>query len=113
MEKCPMVSRQAAKPSRLTLALVIGATISIGAATAVRVAVPVITTVDNEVTGYGTFQSHNQKVVETAGGIFMTYAKTPFDNAQWRLVRSVDNGRSFDTILEGVNSTHPPAIEAA
>ena len=28
-----------------------------------------ITTVDKEVTGFGTFQSHNQKVVSTAHGI--------------------------------------------
>jgi hypothetical protein len=31
-----------------------------------------ITTVDREVTGFGTFQSHNQKVVSTPHGIFMT-----------------------------------------
>jgi hypothetical protein len=43
----------------------------------------------------------------------MTYAKTPFDDAQWRLMRSCDRGRSFSTIWEGVNTTHPPAIEAA
>ena len=72
---------------------------------------PSITTVDAEVTGYGTFQSHNQKVVSTAYAIFMTYAKTPFDGALWRLARSVDSSRSFQMIWEAVNSTHPPAIQ--
>jgi hypothetical protein len=28
------------------------------------------------------------EVVETADGILMTYAKTPFDDAQWRLLRA-------------------------
>lgn len=77
-----------------------------------RLPVPAITTVDAEVTGYGTFQSHNQKVVSTAYGIFMTYAKTPFEGAEWRLVRSVDDGRSFEMVWDAVNTTHPPAIEA-
>lgn len=93
-------------------ALLIVILTSIAAATLTRVTTPIITTVDDEVTGFGTFQSHNQKAVETADGIFMTYAKTPFDGAEWRLLRSVDRGRTFDSIWESVNSTHPPAIEA-
>ena len=72
-----------------------------------------ITTVDADVTGFGTFQSHNQKVVSTPYGIFMTYAKTPFARADWRLVRSVDGGRTFETMWEAVHQTHPPALEAA
>ena len=98
--------------SRRLAATTIGA-VSIAAAVAARISSPVITTVDPEVTGYGTFQSHNQKVVSTADGIFMTYAKTPFEGAEWRLVRSVDTGRSFDVIWDAVNTTHPPAIETA
>ena len=43
----------------------------------------------------------------------MTYAKTPFDSAVWRLVRSVDGGHTFKTIWEAVHQTHPPALEAA
>jgi hypothetical protein len=72
-----------------------------------------VVTVDDEATGYGTFQSHNQKVVSTPHGIFMTYAKTPFEGATWRVMRSVDGGRTFETIWEAVNTTHPPALEAA
>src|SRR5688572_8105176 len=108
-----MTPTHSATPSRLALALLIGGAASIGATSWARIATPVITTVDAEVTGYGTFQSHNQKVVSTADGIFMTYAKTRFESATWRLVRSVDRGRSFEQIWEAVNSTHPPAIEAA
>jgi hypothetical protein len=76
-------------------------------------AAPCITTVDDDATGFGTFQSHNQKVVSTRFGIFMTYVKTPFDGATARLVRSVDGGRTFDTVWETVASTHAPALEAA
>jgi hypothetical protein len=97
----------------IALPLVIAGVCSLQAAGGARALAPVITTVDAEVTGYGTFQSHNQKVVSTGYGIFMTYAKTPFDGAVWRLVRSVDGGRSFQVTWEAVNSTHPPAIEAA
>ena len=85
----------------------------IGSAADHPVAAISITTVDREVTGFGTFQSHNQKVVSTPHGIFMTYAKTPFDRAVWRLVRSVDGGHTFETIWEAVHQTHPPALEAA
>jgi hypothetical protein len=100
---------------RIAFPLVIAAACSIASASveSSRVPVPVVTTVDADVTGYGTFQSHNQKVVSTRYGIFMTYAKTPFDGALWRLVRSVDGGRTFEVVWEAVNSTHPPAIEAA
>jgi hypothetical protein len=107
-----MVTMHRTLPPWLTLAAVAAAA-SIAAAAMAPVPAPIIITVDDEVTGYGTFQSHNQKVVETADGIFITYAKTPFDGAQWRLMRSEDRGRSFETIWEAVNTTHPPAIEAA
>src|SRR5437870_1536866 len=35
-----------------------------------------LTVVDAEATGYGTFQSHNQKVVSNANGIFMTHIRS-------------------------------------
>lgn len=108
-----MVRTQRTAPRRVALAMAVAGAAAITAAPVARGPSPLITTVDDEVTGYGTFQSHNQKVVSTADGIFMTYAKTPFENAQWRLVRSVDHGRSFETIWEAVHSTHPPALEAA
>src|SRR5262245_57535784 len=80
-----------------------------------------ITEVDGEAHGGATGQSHNQKVVANAYGIFMTHihkrqccdilnscadeppAKCPDANliATWRLSRSVDGGASFTTVYEG------------
>ena len=65
-------------------------------------------------TGYGTFQSHNQKVLANAGGIFMTHIRTrnePYTAQQWRLSRSTDGGKTFATIYEATHGTHPPCIE--
>ena len=76
-------------------------------------AAPCITTVDADATGFGTFQSHNQKVVSTRYGIFMTYVDTPFEGATVRLMQRVEGRRAFETIWEAVASTHPPALEAA
>ena len=90
-----------------------------------------ITTVDSDATFYGTFQSHNQKVVANAYGIFMTHvhkeqccdslnscvdptpATCPDANSlsTWRLSRSVDGGATFTTIYEGRHGTRPPVIE--
>jgi len=62
------------------------------------------------------FQSHNQKVVSNANGIFMTYLKE--DNEKdpgkpnvWRLMRSVDKGKTFSTIYKGRNNGRAPCIE--
>src|SRR5947208_1019140 len=60
-----------------------------------------ITCVDSEATGYGTFQSHNQKVLSNANGIFMTHIRTrneAYTAQQWRLSRSADGGKNFKTI---------------
>jgi len=54
--------------------------------------------VDPDATGYGTFQSHNQKVVSNRRGVFMTHIRTrnePYTAQQWRLSRSTDGGQSF------------------
>ncbi len=72
------------------------------------------TVVDAEATGYGTFQSHNQKVVSNANGIFMTHIRSrneAYTAQQWRLSRSVDGGKSFITIYEEINATNPPVLE--
>ncbi len=58
---------------------------------------------DDRATGYGTFQSHNQKVVSNRSGIFMTHIRTrnaPYTAQQWRLSRSTDGGKSFITLYE-------------
>jgi hypothetical protein len=62
----------------------------------------------------GVFQSHNQKVVSNANGIFMTYIETtPTDTTSgtWRLARSTDGGQSFTNVYQGSDFTAPPALE--
>lgn len=61
-----------------------------------------LTLVDTNCTYYATFQSHNQKVVQNANGIFMTYLLDYTDVAPWpgtwRLVRSTDGGTTFRVV---------------
>jgi len=73
-----------------------------------------LTCVDDNATGYGTFQSHNQKVLANANGIFMTHVRTrneAYTAQQWRLSRSTDAGKTFTTVHAATHATHPPAIE--
>lgn len=70
--------------------------------------------VDDHATGYGTFQSHNQKVVSNRKGIFMTHIRTrnePYTAQQWRLSWSKDGGKTFTTVYEATNATSAPAME--
>ena len=70
--------------------------------------------VDEEATHYGTFQSHNQKVVSNQNGILMTHIRTrnqEYTAQQWRLSRSADGGRTFTTVHEETNATNPPVLE--
>jgi len=72
------------------------------------------TCVDDNATGYGTFQSHNQKVVNNRNGIFMTHVRTrnkAYTAQQWRLSRSTDGGKRFATIYEATHATNPPVLE--
>jgi hypothetical protein len=73
-----------------------------------------LTCVDPNATGYGTFQSHNQKVVSNRRGIFMTHIRTrneAYTAQQWRLSWSRDGGRTFATIHEATDATNPPLLE--
>ncbi len=75
-----------------------------------------VTLVDGRACGYGTFQSHNQKVVSNANGIFITYLredneKDPDKPNIWRLMRSVDGGKTFSVVYEGRNGCRAPCIE--
>jgi hypothetical protein len=78
-----------------------------------------MTLADGEADYYGTFQSHNQKVVATSDGIFLTYSRhrvpvpgrPEAEAAQWRLVRSTDGGKTFRTVLDAVHGTRAPALE--
>jgi hypothetical protein len=71
--------------------------------------------VETHVHRYATFQSHNQKIVRNANGIFMvcvSYGKPDtFVPSHYRLRRSIDNGVHWATIFEETCGTHPPAIE--
>ncbi|MBM3494077.1 MAG: hypothetical protein FJX72_07125 [Armatimonadetes bacterium] len=70
--------------------------------------------VDPSVTGYATFQSHNQKIVANRNGILLAYVKTrneAYTAQNWRLVRSLDGGRTFDTVYEATHATNPPVLE--
>ena len=73
-----------------------------------------LTCVDPEATGYGTFQSHNQKVVANHRGYFMTHIRTrneAYTAQQWRLSWSQDKGKSFETLYEATHATNPPVLE--
>ena len=78
------------------------------------------TLVERGATFYATFQSHNQKVVATPDGIFMTYsrnreaydpAKPGGEAARWRLARSNDGGKTFQTVFEAIHGTRAPVLE--
>ena len=76
------------------------------------------TLVDSQANYYGTFQSHNQKVVATPDGIFLTSSRNrvpPDSTGQefcfWRLVRSADGGKTFQTACESTNGTRAPVLE--
>ncbi len=70
--------------------------------------------VDDKATGYGTFQSHNQKVVSNKHGIFMTHIRTRNKNytaQMWRLMRSTDGGKTFSVVHQDTHATNPPVLE--
>ncbi|MBT3200053.1 MAG: hypothetical protein HN350_09065 [Phycisphaerales bacterium] len=72
--------------------------------------------VDDNACGFATFQSHNQKLVSNANGIFMTYLKEdnekdPVKPNVWRLMRSIDGGKTFTVAYEGRNGCRAPCIE--
>ena len=72
---------------------------------------------DNDAIAYGTFQSHNQKVVSTPKGVFVTHlhkSNTNYTAQQWRLSRSENgtNSFTFTTVFEDTHATSAPAIEA-
>lgn len=73
-----------------------------------------LTCLDPEATGYATFQSHNQKIVSSRFGLFTTYIRTrneAYTAQTWRLSRSSDGGKTFQTLYEATNATNPPVLE--
>ncbi len=70
--------------------------------------------VDPRATGYATFQSHNQKVVQARGEVFLTHIRTrneAYTAQEWRLSRSTDGGKTFATVYEATHATNPPVLE--
>ena len=73
-----------------------------------------VTQVDAPVIHYATFQSHNQKVVEAAGLIFMSHVRSrneAYTDQSWRLSVSRNGGADFVTIAEHSGATNPPVLE--
>jgi hypothetical protein len=73
-----------------------------------------VTLVDEPVIHYATFQSHNQKVVEGGGLIFMTHLRSrneAYTDQAWRLSVSRDAGSTFVTLVERSDATNPPVLE--
>jgi len=104
------------KPNPIAAAAALGCwaiTLAPPAADAAALASIHTTLVDSDPKGYGTFQSHNQKIVANARGIFMAYDHftDPAGPNVWRLARSVDRGKSFTTIYEGKHGTRAPVLE--
>ena len=68
-----------------------------------------LTCVDPQATGYGTFQSHNQKVVSNRRGIFMTHLRSrneAYTAQSWRLSWTTNAGESFVTLFAATNATN-------
>ena len=72
------------------------------------------TLIDDDATPFGTFQSHNQNMVENRNGIFLTYIRSrneDYTAQTWRLMRSTDGARTFSVVYEATDTTSAPAIE--
>lgn len=73
-----------------------------------------LTLIDDNATGYATFQSHNQKVVGNERGIFLTYIKSrneAYTAQHWRLLWSQDEGATFHELYADTHATNPPVLE--
>jgi hypothetical protein len=72
-----------------------------------------IIALDEDVSDYATFQSHNQKVVQNGRGIFLTYLKSTDrnDKSRWKLLWSKDQGKTFHELYESEGFTKAPCVE--
>ncbi|MDX1925165.1 MAG: hypothetical protein SFV81_01525 [Pirellulaceae bacterium] len=74
-----------------------------------------LTCIDDQVIHSATFQSNTQHVVSNRNGIFAAFVKTrneDYSAQKWRLVRSVDGGRNFSLVTEGISATNAPVLES-
>ncbi len=67
-----------------------------------------VTTAMNTSKSIATFQSHNQRVVQNSGGIFVA---ANAGSGHWQLQRSTDGGTTFTTARDVFVNTNPPALE--
>ncbi len=77
-----------------------------------------VSMIDESTDLFGTFHSHNQKIIQNAAGIFMTYIKAADPSGDrnngrnlWRLIHSTDGGKNFSIIFESRNGTKAPVID--
>jgi catechol 2,3-dioxygenase-like lactoylglutathione lyase family enzyme len=87
---------------------------AISVATSARATTIEITKITDTATPYATFQSHNQKIVQNQYGIFMTYLYSEAADAAhgtWRLVRSIDGGKSWGTLYRSFIPARAPVLE--
>jgi len=71
-------------------------------------------TIDNETAAYGTFQSHNQKIVENQYGIFASFEKYESEGNRTDvncLYRSVDGGASWFPLFTITRGAKPYCVE--
>jgi len=69
---------------------------------------------DVTTSAFATFGSHNQRVVETPQGIYLTYQINEpgrHQNGDWRLVMTRDLGATW-TVVHSARGTRPPAVVA-
>jgi len=69
---------------------------------------------DVSTSAFGTFGSHNQRIVETPQGIYLTYQvdeEGSDHNGEWKLVRSRDLGATWKAVYSALG-TRPPAVVA-
>lgn len=70
--------------------------------------------IDSNTVGYSTFQSHNQKVVSNANGVFICYVKTSnvtFTYEEWYLKKTTDGGLTFTSLYNNTSSQSAPCME--
>ena len=73
-----------------------------------------LTLVENRASGDATFQSHNQKMVSSPRGIFITHiceSDSNYTAQKWRLPRSEDGGKTFAIVFEEARATSTPEVE--
>ena len=72
---------------------------------------------ERDCSSYATFQSHNQRIVQSRRGIFVAHLleyDAARSHSRWRLARSGDGGSTFSTVYESpvIRGNKPACLEA-